>query len=98
MLLRTHSIYPQLYLLRAPTKEEEEWWIEPFNSLGGSEGGQIETTKCPSYAKTHSKTPDSCQTLERALNKGESAFADYSVKVMNTLNRAAGCSKQRLVL
>ena len=77
-----------LYLLRAPTKEEEEWWIEQFNSLGGSEGGQIEITKCPSYAKTHSKTPDSCQTLERALNKGESAFADYSVKVMNTLNRA----------
>ena len=70
-----------IYLGRAPSEEERAWWIEQFNQLGGTEGGQIEITKCPSYAKTHSKTPDSCMTLERALKK-ESLFADYSVKTI----------------
>ena len=76
-----------IYLGRAPSEEERAWWIEQFNQLGGMEGGQIEITKCPSYAKTHSKTPDSCMTLERALKK-ESLFADYSVKTIDSLNRA----------
>ena len=76
-----------IYLGRAPSEEERAWWIEQFNQLGGTEGGQIEITKCPSYAKTHSKTPDSCMTLERALKK-ESLFADYSVKTIDSLNRA----------
>ena len=76
-----------IYLGRAPTEEEKAWWLEQFNQLGGAEGGQIEITKCPSYAKTHAKTPDSCQTLERALKK-ESAFAEYSVKTLDLLNRA----------
>ena len=76
-----------IYLGRAPTEDERVWWVEQFNQLGGSTGGQIEITKLPSYAKTHSKTPDSCMTLERALRK-EGSFADYSVKTIESLNRA----------
>ena len=76
-----------IYLGRAPTEDERVWWVEQFNQLGGSTGGQIEITKLPSYAKTHSKTPDSCMTLERALRK-EGSFADYSVKAIESLNRA----------
>ena len=76
-----------IYLGRAPTEEEKAWWLEQFNQLGGADGGQIEITKCPSFAKTHSKTPDSCQTLERALKK-ESSFSEYSVKTLELLNRA----------
>ena len=79
-----------LYLGRAPADEEDEWWNTQYNALGGREGGLIDITKLQSYVKSHSKTPESCLTLERSLKseRSEARFTEWSIKTNDLLNKA----------
>ena len=40
-----------IYLGRAPTDDEVEWWNAQYNALGGREGGLIDITKLQSYVR-----------------------------------------------
>ena len=79
-----------IYLGRAPTEDEVEWWNAQYNALGGREGGLIDITKLQSYVKSHSKTPESCLTLERSLKseRSEVRFTEWSIKTNDLLNKA----------
>ena len=79
-----------LYLGRAPGEDEDEWWNSQYNALGGNEGGLIDITKLQSYVKSHSKTPESCLTLERSLksDRNEARFTEWSIKTNDLLNKA----------
>ena len=61
-----------------------------YNALGGREGGLIDITKLQSYVKSHSKTPESCLTLERSLksDRNEARFTEWSIKTNDLLNKA----------
>ena len=76
-----------IYLGRAPTEDEIEWWNAQYNALGGREGGLIDITKLQSYVKSHSKTPESCLTLERSLKseRSEVRFTEWSIKTNDLL-------------
>ena len=78
-----------LYYVRNPEPEEVTWYNHQFNAGGGREGGRVEITKCPSYIKFHSKSPDACLSLERVLKRPtEDGFTEWSMKVLDGINNA----------
>ena len=76
-----------LYLGRAPEPTEEEWWKEQFARLGGRLGGKVEITRSPTYQKAHAKSPDSVNTLERAL-KREDRFNEWANGTLDSIINA----------
>ena len=76
-----------LYLGRAPEAIEEAWWQEQYARLGGRLGGKVEITKSPTYQKAHAKSPDSVNTLERALKK-EERFNEWCNQTLDAIINA----------